>query len=260
MELTTIIGISILSVFIVMSITWALQYSLKNAGIVDVAWSYNFPLLAIIYLISTDGYINRKLLIASMVVVWGFRLGTYLLIRTASHITEEDGRYKQLRTEWKEKLQLKFFLFFQFQGVLNLLLSFPFLIISLNTDSEIKPIEVIGVVIWLIAIIGEALADYQLKKFKSKAENKGKVCQSGLWYYSRHPNYFFELLIWVAYFIMALGSPLGWISIFCPLMIGYFLFRVTGIPMTEEQAIRSKGEAYIDYQKTTSAFIPWFKK
>jgi steroid 5-alpha reductase family enzyme len=260
MELITILGISSVTVFVVMALTWVLQYYLKNAGIVDVAWSYNFLLLAIIYLITTEGYLYRKLLIALMVTIWGLRLGTYLLIRTASHIKEEDGRYKQLRTEWKKNLQLKFFLFFQFQGVLNLLLSFLFLIISLNTDSEIKPIEVIGGVIWLIAITGEALADYQLKRFKSNAENKGKVCQSGLWYYSRHPNYFFELLIWVAYFIMALGSPLGWISIFCPLMIGYFLFRVTGIPMTEEQAIRSKGEAYSEYQKTTSAFIPWFKK
>ncbi|MBC7864198.1 MAG: DUF1295 domain-containing protein [Bacteroidia bacterium] len=116
------------------------------------------------------------------------------------------------------------------------------------------------IVLWFLCICGEGLSDLQLKLFKKDPANKGKVCQKGLWNYSRHPNYFFQLMIWVSVLIFALGSKYGWIAVVCPLSIGYLIFKVTGIPMTEEQALRSKGEAYKEYQRTTSAFIPWFKK
>jgi steroid 5-alpha reductase family enzyme len=99
-----------------------------------------------------------------------------------------------------------------------------------------------------------------MKRFKADPANKGKVCEAGMWRYSRHPNYFFESLVWWAYFLFALGSPFGWTTVFCPLLMLWFLFRVTGIPLTEEQAVRSKGDAYREYQRTTSAFVPWFKK
>ncbi len=122
------------------------------------------------------------------------------------------------------------------------------------------PLEFAGAALWLIAISGEALADAQLAAFKRRASNKGRVCDAGLWRYSRHPNYFFEWLIWVAYFVFALGSPWGWVAIVGPASILYLLLRVTGIPMTEEQSIRSRGDAYRRYQQTTSAFIPWFPK
>ena len=108
--------------------------------------------------------------------------------------------------------------------------------------------------------MGEALADAQLKRFKKNAANKGKVCDVGLWNYSRHPNYFFESMIWVGYFLVALNADYGWIGILSPLTITLLLFRVTGIPLTEEQSIRSKGDAYKEYQRTTSMFVPWFKK
>jgi len=260
MSVITILFLAFAVLFFLMMISWILQVYFKNAGIVDVTWSYNFPVLALIYFFTTDGFFIRKLIILTMVCIWGVRLGTHLLIRTAGHINEEDGRYKELRKEWSKNLQLKFFLFFQFQGILNLILSIPFLLISLNPITEINKYEMAGVFLWTIAIIGEATADYQLKKFKSDPANKGMVCEYGLWNYSRHPNYFFEWLIWIAYFITALGSAYGWLSIICPLIMSYFLFKVTGIPMTEEQSIRTKGEAYKRYQQTTSVFFLWFKK
>jgi steroid 5-alpha reductase family enzyme len=107
---------------------------------------------------------------------------------------------------------------------------------------------------------GEAIADRQLKEFKKNTANKGKVCDRGLWNYSRHPNYFFQLLIWIAVFLFAMGSPEGQFAIVSPLIIGYLLFKVTGIPMAEEQSLRTKGEKYKEYQRSTSVFIPWFKK
>jgi steroid 5-alpha reductase family enzyme len=127
-----------------------------------------------------------------------------------------------------------------------------------NANPEISPVEYVGAALWLLSIIGEGVSDWQLKQFKKNPANKGKVCSAGLWNYSRHPNYFFQLMIWMSVLIFALPSPYGWISIICPLSIGYLIFKVTGIPMTEEQFIRSKGNAYREYQRRTSAFIPWF--
>ncbi|MEO5959624.1 MAG: DUF1295 domain-containing protein, partial [Opitutaceae bacterium] len=124
----------------------------------------------------------------------------------------------------------------------------------------ISPLEIGGAALWLVAIGGEALADAQLAAFKRAPANKGQVCDTGLWRASRHPNYFFEWLVWVAYFVFALASPWGWFAIVGPASILYLLLRVTGIPMTEEQSVRSKGDAYRRYQQTTSAFIPWWPK
>ena len=109
-------------------------------------------------------------------------------------------------------------------------------------------------------MLGETIADAQLAAFKKNPENNGKVCDKGLWGYSRHPNYFFQWLMWMSYFVFALASPYGYLAIISPAIILYLILKVTGIPMTEEQSIRSKGEAYIKYQQRVSAFVPWFKK
>jgi steroid 5-alpha reductase family enzyme len=234
---------------------WALR--IKNNGVVDIFWALNFTVVAGIIYFMGNGFQERKLLVCGLAALWSLRLGIYLLIRVGSHLKEEEGRYKKLREEWSDTI---FFFFFQSQALSNVILSIPFFLIALNPDPHISIVEYIGAGLWLIAIIGEGLSDYQLKKFKNDPANKGKVCQYGLWNYSRHPNYFFQFMIWVSVFIFALPSPYGWISIICPISIGYLIFKVTGIPMTEEQAVRSKGEAYKEYQRTTSVFVPWFKK
>jgi steroid 5-alpha reductase family enzyme len=140
------------------------------------------------------------------------------------------------------------------------ILSVPFLIPSLNGRPELHPLEVAGALLWFIALCGETLADAQLAAFKRNPANRGAVCDRGLWRYSRHPNYFFEWLVWVAFFVFACGSPWGWISVLCPAVMLHLLLRVTGIPLTEQQALRSRGDAYRRYQQTTSAFFPWFPR
>jgi len=150
--------------------------------------------------------------------------------------------------------------FFQLQAFSVVVLAAAFALACLNPAPALQPLEIAGAILWLVAFGGEALADAQLAAFKRDPANQGAVCSRGLWHYSRHPNYFFEWLIWVAYFVFALASPLGWIAAIGPLSILFLLLRVTGIPLTEEQAIRSKGAAYRRYQATTSAFIPWFPK
>ncbi|MEO8760461.1 MAG: DUF1295 domain-containing protein, partial [Bacteroidia bacterium] len=245
------------AISLVMFFVWLWALRIKNYGVVDIFWGFNFLLIAAIIFVLADGDSTRKIVVCSLASLWSFRLGTYLLIRVGSHLNEEEGRYKQLRAEWNTT---KFFFFFQMQAFSNVMLAIPFFIIALNKNAEMSYIEYVGAALWFLSIIGEGLADFQLQLFKKDSKNKGKVCQRGLWNYSRHPNYFFQLLIWVSVLIFALPSPYGWLAIICPVSIGYLIFKVTGIPMTEEQSIRSKGELYKEYQRTTSVFIPWFKK
>ena len=116
------------------------------------------------------------------------------------------------------------------------------------------------VLLWAVALTGEAVADRQLARFKARPSSRGRTCREGLWRYSRHPNYFFEWLVWVAYALFALASPYGALALICPVVMLYLLFRVTGIPATEAQALRSKGDDYRRYQATTSVFVPWFPR
>jgi len=244
---------------LIMLVLWLIYLRTDNPAVVDPGWAGILGLLAILYAFIGDGYLARKILIGVMAGLWGFRLSGYLLM-TRVLGGHRDGRYDLLQQNWKTNVRLKFLFFFQFQAVLAVFLSIPFLIMTVNPESTLSPLEYAAAAIWLVAIIGETIADNQLKAFKRDPANKGKVCQVGLWNYSRHPNYFFEWFVWVAYFVAAVASPYGWLSILCPLLMLYFLFKVTGIPMTEEQSIRTKGELYREYQRTTSAFVPWFKK
>ena len=249
--------ISFGAVSAIMIIIYFWARAIKNNGIVDIFWAFNFLVIAVITWFLAEGNETRKMMVCGLAALWSLRLGTYLLIRVGGHIKEEEGRYKALRQEWSETV---FFFFFQGQAFSNVMLAIPYFLIALNPDQEIHLLEYTGSGLWAVAILGEGLADYQLARFKKDPANKGKVCQSGLWNYSRHPNYFFQLMIWISVFIMALPSDYGYISIICPLSIGYLIFKVTGIPMTEEQAVRSKGQLYVEYQRTTSAFVPWLKK
>lgn len=239
---------------------YAVARRMDNYGIVDIAWSYAFGALALFYAAAAPGWLPRRLLIATLAVLWSLRLGTHLYIRVIGHHPEEDGRYQEMRKRWAANFAGKMFIFFQQQAVSVVILGLPFLLIARNPAPQFHPIEIAGAVLWLIALLGESTADAQLKAFKKNPSNKGRVCDIGLWSLSRHPNYFFEWCIWVAYFVFACASPWGWTSILCPAAMLYLLLRVTGIPMTEEQSIRSRGDAYRAYQRRVSAFIPWFPK
>lgn len=253
-------GICLLTCCAIMVLVWLWACKINNAGVVDIFWAYNFLVIAVILVGLANGDDTRKLLICGMMGIAGFRLGTHLMVRVVSHLDEEEGRYKQLRSQWAPGANAKFFWFFQAQAFSNVLLAVPFFFVVVNKTEALSIIEYIGVAIWLVGFAGEALADWQLNRFKSNPANKGKVCDKGLWNYSRHPNYFFEWVMWLSYFVFALASPYGYLGIISPAIILYLLLRVTGIPATEEQAVRSKGDLYRAYQKTTSVFVPWFKR
>lgn len=240
-----------------MFVLWLIHLLLRNAAIVDAGWAGGLAILAIIYAAAGVGYPVRAWAMAAMVSVWGLRLALYLLFtRVIGH--PEEGRYRELRRQWKTALPLKFLAFFEFQAALCVLLSVPFLLAAVNPKPALSALEYAAAALWLSALAGEITADVQLSRFKSNPANRGKLCDVGLWRYSRHPNYFFESVIWFAYALFGLGSRWGWIGLVSPVLILYFLLKVTGIPATEAQALRSKGDAYRKYQETTSMFIPWF--
>jgi steroid 5-alpha reductase family enzyme len=177
-----------------------------------------------------------------------------------AHHPEEDGRYAEMRERWRGSLSRKMFGFFEIQAVSVVILGLPFLFAVSNAEAAFQTLEIAGVFVWLIAWLGESVADAQLAAFKRDLANSGRVCDAGLWRYSRHPNYFFEWLIWVGFFLVGCASPWGWVGIIAPAGILHLLLNVTGVPLTEAQSLRSKGEAYRRYQSTTNAFFPWFPR
>jgi steroid 5-alpha reductase family enzyme len=243
----------------VLLLLWLIHLPLHNAAIVDAGWAGGLALLGVLYGIMGSGWEPRRIAIALMASVWGLRLALYLLFtRVIGH--PEEGRYVELRNQWRTNIPLKFFFFFEFQAVLCIVLSAPFLLASQNPTPAFSIFEYAAGILWVVSIAGEITADMQLNAFKSNAANRGKTCRAGLWNYSRHPNYFFEWLIWVAFCLFAIDSKYGYLALFPPALMLYFLFRVTGIPATEAQALRTRGEDYMRYQETTSAFVPWFPR
>ena len=253
-------SVALVFAVILMVVIWRLALRMRNLGIVDIAWSLSFAPIALFFAIVAPGDPAHRWLMAGLVVVWSVRLGLHLYFRVMSHHPHEDVRYAELRAKWGPNRPGQALLFFQFQAALIALLSTLFLVVCFNEHSNLSLLEWSGLVVWLIAVAGEGLADRQLEQFKRDPKNKGHVCQAGLWNYSRHPNYFFEWLVWVGFFLFAYDSPHGCFTVLCPGLMLFFLLRVTGIPMTEKLSVKSKGDEYREYQKTTSAFVPWFKK
>lgn len=251
-------GASFVLVMALMTLMWVIYYFRRNSGIVDIGWALSFILAVWAYAWIGYGALLRKYMIAFMVTFWAGRLAWYLFDRLRSG--EEDPRYQEIRKNWGSRnSNLKFLLMFLFQGLLVIILSLPFLIVCRNVQVDWGYWEMWGFLIWFIGVCGETLADFQLQKFKYNPENAGKICQTGLWYYSRHPNYFFEFIVWIGYFIFAMGSPWGFIGIISPLLMFLLLTRVSGIPLTEQHSLEVHGDDYREYQRTTSAFVPWFK-
>jgi steroid 5-alpha reductase family enzyme len=246
-------------VFSLMTMLWVIYRLTNKPMIVDAGWGYGLALIGIFYAFLGDGDLTRRIIIGSMAAIWGFRLGSYLLF-TRVLGRHHDARYDMLEQGWKKNIPFRYFLFYQYQAIAIVLVTVQFIVISNNPSPTIAPLEYAGIGLWLLSVIGQTISDAQLNAFKNDPTNKGKVCRVGLWNYSRHPNYFFEWLIWMAYLIFALASDGGWIAVFAPAIMLYLLLRVTGIPLTEENAIKSKGDLYREYQRTTSAFVPWFRK
>lgn len=245
-------AVAVATLFFVM---WVIHLALKNAAVVDVGWGLGFILLAVIYITMGQGFNFRNTIYLVMILLWGIRIVLYLLKRFSAE-KDEDKRYKKMRQSFGSLAWIKFLAIFEFQAALEMIIGIPLLIVSLNPNPGLGVMEGVGVIIFIVSLWGETLADEQLHAFKRHPSNKGKTCDIGLWKYSRHPNYFFEFMIWVGVCVYALGSPLGWVSLISPAVMYYLLMYVSGVPLAEEQSLLSRGEEYRKYQQSTSIFVP----
>ena len=238
-----------------MILLWLIQIKTRNAGTVDVAWSFATGLVGVWFAYSfIEGSWLRSLIVGSMIGLWGLRLGIHLFNRVMSE--EEDGRYRYMRNSCGKYVQPVMFIFFQIQAAWAILFALPVLVAVTNPSNTLLITDYLGVLVWLFSMAGELIADRQLSQFRNNPDNKGKVCKEGLWRYSRHPNYFFEWLHWFAYILIGFGSDIWWLAWLVMGLMLVFLLKITGVPHTESQSLRSRGDAYRQYQKETSIFIP----
>jgi steroid 5-alpha reductase family enzyme len=239
------------------SLLWLASLLLRDASIVDVFWGIGFIIACWFYFSRTpDGYLARKLLLSSLVTIWGLRLSLHILIRNWGK--QEDFRYANWRraagSKWWWQSYFKVFLL---QGALLWLISAPLLAAQASpTPDRLTILDYLALVIWAIGFYFEAVGDWQLARFKADPANRGKLLISGVWRYTRHPNYFGDAAQWWGYYLFALSAG-GWWTIFSPLLMTYLLLRVSGVAMLERTLADSK-PGYREYMQTTSAFVPWF--
>ncbi len=244
---------------LMMIVLWLVQRRTRNAGIVDVGWAAGVGVLGVLFAATADGWLNRRILVGLLIGAWSARLAIYLLADRVLGHTEE-GRYRSLRERWGPAADRNLFFFFQAQALLDVFFALPILIVAHRSAPQWTVWDVAGVLIWVVSVGNTVLADRQLARFRRRPENRGKTCRDGWWRYSRHPNYFFEWLHWWSYVALAFGADHGWATLPAPAVMLFFLFKVTGIPPTEAQALASRGDEYREYQRTTSVFIPWFPR
>lgn len=257
MQLVTwpLLGLGLAASAVVMVALWVRQRRSGNAGTVDVGWAACLAGMAVLFGALGDGSPMRRVLAAVLGGAWALRLALHLAARVAGQ--EEDGRYRALREKWGESAQPKLLAFFLAQAVAAAVFAIPFLVVASDPRATLGPLPLLGVATWLVAVVGEGIADAQLAAFKKSPLAAGRTCRIGLWSWSRHPNYFFEWIHWWAYVLIAAGGPAWWLTLLGPVLMLWLLFKVTGIPYTEEQALKSRGDDYRRYQQTTSAFFPW---
>jgi steroid 5-alpha reductase family enzyme len=238
-----------------MAVLWGVQRRKGEADIVDFGWTISLGFLGAIYSWLGTANLFVRTYTGIFAALWAFRLGLHLWQRVNE--PGEDGRYVALRQHWGTFAQRNFFVFFQAQALLAIVLSLSFFIPSTQASAA-GDLQVLAALTWFIfSIGGETLSDMQLRRWRDNPANRGKTCRAGLWKYSRHPNYFFEWLYWFSYVILAFGAPYWGLTLISPAIILFSILKVTGIPPTEERALRTRGDDYKDYQRTTSAFVPW---
>ena len=241
---------------LVMLIGWMIALLIKNTSYVDVLWAYGVGVLGMVYLIVQSDFCHpaRLAVLEGILAVWSVSLGTPLLRRCWGK--PEDSRYAYLREYLGKNANTGFFLFFQVQAFWIVLFASPFLILVKNPAAP-GLMDHIGLIIWITGFVGVSLADKQLRVFKQKNQHSRKeVCNTGLWKYSRHPNYFFEWILWLGYIPLGIFATGGlWLFLIPPILY-FFLAKVTGIPFVGARKLGASGEAYQDYVANTSAFFP----
>jgi steroid 5-alpha reductase family enzyme len=246
----------------IMALAWHFQQKSGNSGWVDVTWSFGVGGVASVTAVLPFGY-NwphwRQMLLAILAASWCLRLGFHIARRTKG--VTDDPRYRNLITQWGSDAPRYMFWFLQSQAAVGVVLALSVVLAAHNPNPALRLQDLVGLALLVAAIVGEAIADHQLRTFKANAANRKTVCDIGLWSWSRHPNYFSEWLSWVAYPIIAIDfsgrNSYGWLALAAPICMYWVLVRVSGIPPLEQHMLRSRGEAFRVYQQSTPAFFPF---
>ena len=244
-----------------MALAWAFQRRVGNSGWIDVFWTFGTGAAgmaaALFPFADESGPSARQLLAAAIIGIWAARLGLYIAFRVARS-AHEDARYARFREQWGEKYQSTLLILILPQGLITAGLCASIMAAAHRQASGLDIRDLAALAVLIVAIAGESLADRQLARFKAANTQKGAICDTGLWGWSRHPNYFFEWLGWVAWPVMglALGEPLTWLTLLAPVLMYAVLRFMTGVPPLEATMMASRGEAFAAYRSRTSTFFP----
>jgi steroid 5-alpha reductase family enzyme len=242
-----------------MSLLWLVSIPIRNASIVDIFWGPAFTIVALAGWFLGDGDHDRRILLAALTAGWGIRLGMHLALRNIGH--GEDPRYAR----WRKRVEdaggdftwHSLFRVFALQGVLVIIVSLPVQAGQLaRTQTPLGAFALAGTFLWALGFLFEAVGDWQLRQFKSNPDNRGKLLDTGLWRYTRHPNYFGNACIWWGLWLVACDAPGLWWTAIGPALMTFLLLRVSGVTLLEKSLVAANPE-YADYQRRTSAFIPW---
>jgi steroid 5-alpha reductase family enzyme len=237
-----------------MNIVWLFSYLKKNPGIVDFSWSIGLMLSGLIYLSENLSY--RNIILSALLILWATRLAWLIYFdRIKNNIVEK--RYASLIENWQINPWISYYFNFQFQGILIFLMTVIFYLSAKNPNQNLSDIDILGAVLAGLGTIFELMSDAQLKNHKQKST--GEVCQTGFWNYSRHPNLFFDWLTWCGFSLFAYHSHYGLAGLISPITL-YIIMNFMTLPTTELMSVKSRGEKYLQYQKTTSTFFIWFKR
>ena len=246
----------------IMTAAWVIQQRSGNSGWVDAIWTFGTGGVACIASLAPLGQSPwphwRQVAVAALVSCWCLRLGLHIAYRTRS--IQNDPRYRNLIDEWGGDAPRRMFWFLQSQAAIGVVLVLSIALAAHNLDPSLRVQDILGVVLLIGAIIGEAMADWQLKQFASNPASRNAVCNVGLWRWSRHPNYFFEWLSWIGYPLIAIdvtgSNPYGWLALLAPACMYWVLVHVSGVPPLEDHMLKSRGEAFRVYQRVTRPFFP----
>lgn len=255
-SLITLLGVNLALAAGIMVMVWLVSLRLHDVSIVDIAWGATGAIIAASTFLLTNGAAPRKLLITGMTVIWGGRLAAHIAVRKKG--TEEDFRYAAMRAEHPGSFSYRSLItVFLFQAFLIWTVTVPVQVAQASArPAGLTILDLLGLGVWTVGFSFEAISDRQLRQFLFDPANQGKVMDRGLWRFSRHPNYFGDSLIWWGIFLVAAATPLGWITLFSPVLMTVFLTRISGVPMLEE-ALAERREGYREYMRRTRPFFPW---
>jgi steroid 5-alpha reductase family enzyme len=258
MDLLAPAGWSLLALILFMTALWAVSLPLRNSSIVDIFWGPAFLLQALVYVVATpDGFIGRKLLITALVAAWSLRLATHIASRNIGK--GEDYRYatwrRQAGASWWWRSYVRVFIL---QGLLAWFIGAPLLAAQVSGPDHFTWLDAAAGLVWAIGFLFESIGDWQLARFIADPANKGRTMRGGLWSLTRHPNYFGDVTQWWGYYLVALAAG-GWWSIFGPAAMTWLIVRVSGVGLLEK-TIAERRPDYAEYMRTTSAFVPWFRR